>query len=119
MHFSLIWQFFVAKRRHYDKLLFYNGVILSEHGEINDGYLTVSDGIIERIGKGTPPALDDSYRKVDLNHHILSPGFIDTHTHGAWAVQTLWTVPWRRFNRLPHALKARNDFHHADLHVLL
>ncbi|WP_024737433.1 N-acetylglucosamine-6-phosphate deacetylase [Enterocloster asparagiformis] len=65
------------------KLLFYNGIILSEHGEINDGYLTVSDGIIERIGKGTPPALDDGYRRVDLNHHILSPGFIDTHTHGA------------------------------------
>lgn len=78
------------------KLLFYNGIILSEHGEINDGYLTVSDGIIERIGKGTPPPLDGGYRKVDLNHHILSPGFIDTHTHGA-GVQTLWTVPWRRF----------------------
>ena len=101
------------------KLLFYNGIILSEHGEINDGYLTVSDGIIERIGKGTPPPLDGGYRKVDLNHHILSPGFIDTHTHGAGGGRLYGRYLGGAFNGLPHALKARNNFHHADLHVLL
>ncbi len=66
-----------------DKLLFYNGTILSEREAIDDGYLTVRGGIIERIGRGTPPPVYDDYHKVDLNRQILSPGFIDAHTHGA------------------------------------
>ena len=107
---------FVTKRRHYDQLLFYNGVILSEHGEINDGYLTVSDGIIERIGNSARPGR--RLPQVDLNHHICLL-VLSIPIPTARAVQTLWTVPWAFFNRLPHALKARNDFHHADLHVLL
>lgn len=65
------------------KLLFYNGTILSEHGEIADGFLTVRGSVIEDIGRGTPPPVYDDYCKIDLNHRILSPGFIDTHTHGA------------------------------------
>ncbi|MGN0987457.1 MAG: amidohydrolase family protein, partial [Otoolea sp.] len=65
------------------KLLFYNGIILSEQGELTNGYLSVRDGLIESLGQGNIPDVSSDYQKIDLNHNYLSPGFIDTHTHGA------------------------------------
>lgn len=65
------------------KLLFFNGTILSEKEEIKNGYLSVSNGIIESIGTGEVPAGFENYEKINLEQKILSPGFIDTHTHGA------------------------------------
>lgn len=65
------------------KLLFYNGTILSEQEEIPHGCLAVRDGVIESVFHGDIPSGYDDYQKIDLEQKILSPGFIDTHTHGA------------------------------------
>ncbi|HEY8421807.1 MAG TPA: N-acetylglucosamine-6-phosphate deacetylase [Thermoclostridium sp.] len=63
-------------------IIFYNGTILGANGPIINGYVLVKDGVIARVGTGKPPCFD-AVETVDLNGDVLSPGFIDIHTHGA------------------------------------
>jgi N-acyl-D-aspartate/D-glutamate deacylase len=62
-----------------NKVIIRNGTIIDGSGRapfVAD--LTYSDGIITAIGKD----LDDSaHREIDATDLIVSPGFIDTHTH--------------------------------------
>lgn len=63
-------------------ILFYNGTILGADGPIENGYVLIKGGIIAEVGKGKP-ICSDAVEPVDLCGNILSPGFIDMHTHGA------------------------------------
>ncbi len=63
-------------------IIFLNGRILTADGVIERGYVAVANGIIAEVGRGEPGNRDAS-QVVELNGNYLSPGFIDTHTHGA------------------------------------
>lgn len=50
---------------------------------LDDHYLSVKNGVIESIGKGTPDRKQlNSCTTVDCGGQYLSPGFIDIHCHG-------------------------------------
>lgn len=62
-------------------ILFYNGCLITENGLVPDGFLAVRDGLIAYAGAERPQGA--VAREVDLHGSYLSPGFVDTHTHGA------------------------------------
>ena len=65
------------------KKIFYNGTILAEEGAVQNGYVSIKNGIIEEVGQGAVPSAFNDYQKINLQDMYLSPGFIDAHTHGA------------------------------------
>jgi N-acetylglucosamine-6-phosphate deacetylase len=65
-------------------LLLKNGRIFTESGVLEGGYLLIDDGRISRIGNGGEhPRADE---EVDVGGHMVSPGFIDIHTHGIFDI---------------------------------
>jgi len=67
------------------KTCFTNARILLTHESIT-GWLLVEDDIIRAFGTDTPP---DADQIIDANNHILAPGFIDIHVHGAVGHDTM------------------------------
>lgn len=68
-------------------MLIYNAKIytMSEAGIIENGFVSIENGVISRVGKMTelssPPVRDD-FNAFEMN---VYPGFIDCHTHlGMW-----------------------------------
>ncbi|MBL7007062.1 MAG: N-acetylglucosamine-6-phosphate deacetylase [Spirochaetia bacterium] len=58
-----------------------NGTIFAEDGIIKNGYLVISGKQITAIAAGSPPdGLEGDI--IDVQEKIISPGFIDMHTHG-------------------------------------
>jgi N-acetylglucosamine-6-phosphate deacetylase len=45
---------------------------------LEDGWLSVTGGVISAVGSGTPP--DGS--RIDVGGALVVPGFVDTHCHG-------------------------------------
>ncbi|MFC5530901.1 N-acetylglucosamine-6-phosphate deacetylase [Cohnella yongneupensis] len=67
-----------------NKFLVVNARIVTTDRMIDNGWLQVRDGIIERIGDnsvGDAPH-DSAYAIVDAEGGSLLPGFIDVHVHG-------------------------------------
>ncbi|MFW5768643.1 MAG: N-acetylglucosamine-6-phosphate deacetylase [Spirochaetota bacterium] len=63
------------------RTLIKNGRVITETLEIGDGWVLIEDGKIRSFGEtgdGTPSA-DET---IDAEKNIVSPGFIDMHTHG-------------------------------------
>tara|TARA_X000001036_G_scaffold16071_3_gene13426 strand:+ start:4129 stop:5400 length:1272 start_codon:yes stop_codon:yes gene_type:complete len=62
---------------------------LADLGIIENGFLSVQDGVIEQIAQGLP---DEDFINnhpevpvVDANGRVLMPSFVDCHTHTCWA----------------------------------
>lgn len=53
--------------------------IYTEDGILNDSYITINDGKIEKISKSN----DDKTKVIDVGELKLVPGLIDLHIHGA------------------------------------
>ncbi|GIH72047.1 N-acetylglucosamine-6-phosphate deacetylase [Sphaerimonospora thailandensis] len=47
--------------------------------EVHDGWLTIEDGRITHIGRGTGPRNGNGH---SLGGRVIVPGFVDIHTHG-------------------------------------
>ena len=47
-------------------------------GVLEAGWVSTAGGVITEVGSGRPPAGD----VVDLDGHLLVPGFVDLHVHG-------------------------------------
>jgi N-acetylglucosamine-6-phosphate deacetylase len=68
--------------------LFTNGSLILPDRLIEDGELTVSDGVIESVG----PRRKRSHwpgRTIDLKGAWLAPGFVDLHVHGGGVGQAV------------------------------
>jgi len=60
----------------------YNAVIITMDADfrvIEDGFITIKDGIITEIGKGKPN--HNLGNLIDANRQIIIPGFVNAHTH--------------------------------------
>jgi N-acetylglucosamine-6-phosphate deacetylase len=64
-----------------ETLILVNGKVFAEAGIIDKGYVIISNGLITEIGEGDP-LKETSDRIIDVMGKIISPGFIDMHTHG-------------------------------------
>lgn len=49
---------------------------------LEDAYIYVKDGIINDLGVGKPPRVDERILSIDAKGLYISPGFIDMHVHG-------------------------------------
>ena len=66
-----------------EHFIFTNARIVLPDTILDDHYLSVKNGVIESIGKGTPDRKQlNSCTTVDCGGQYLSPGFIDIHCHG-------------------------------------
>lgn len=66
-----------------EHFIFTNARIVLPDTILDDHYVSVKNGVIESIGKGTPDREQlDSCTTVDCGGQYLSPGFIDIHCHG-------------------------------------
>ncbi|WP_425458408.1 N-acetylglucosamine-6-phosphate deacetylase [Amycolatopsis rhizosphaerae] len=59
-------------------LVLTGGKLALPEGVVNDGWLTVSGGLVSGIGTGSPPPGP----RLALNGELVVPGFIDLHCHG-------------------------------------
>ncbi len=64
------------------KFLIVGASIVTESHVIDNGWLLVSDGIIEAIGGNDDAVPGTGYDIVDAQGGIVLPGFIDVHVHG-------------------------------------
>ena len=66
-----------------EHFIFTNARIVLPDTVLDNHYVSVKDGVIESIGKGTPDREQlNSCTMVDCGGQYLSPGFIDIHCHG-------------------------------------
>ena len=61
-------------------LLIYNGRVIAETHFLQSGYVSISDDRIASIGEDWTGL--DAKRSINAGGLIVSPGFIDMHTHG-------------------------------------
>ncbi|MEG2938530.1 MAG: imidazolonepropionase, partial [Vagococcus sp.] len=59
------------------------GKEMSEATIIENGYIAIKDGLILKVGQGTPDAslIGERTKLVDYSGKLASPGLIDCHTH--------------------------------------
>ncbi len=72
-------------------LLLKNGRVLSETAVIENGYVFISDGRIVSLGKDPGSITADTV--VDVKGRLITPGFIDMHTHGIMDVDFMGSDP--------------------------
>ena len=54
---------------------------LDDRGVLPDGWVLFSNGHIDAVGTGTPPALPSGARAIDAGGGHITPGIIDAHSH--------------------------------------
>jgi N-acetylglucosamine-6-phosphate deacetylase len=59
--------------------------LFNSHGEYYNGYLLIKNGIIEGISNRN----ENNYTILDRSDKIITPGFIDLHTHGYYRVDSM------------------------------
>jgi N-acetylglucosamine-6-phosphate deacetylase len=59
--------------------------LFNSHGEYYNGYLLIKNGIIEGIYNKNK----NNYTVLDYSDKIITPGFIDLHTHGYYGVDSM------------------------------
>jgi N-acetylglucosamine 6-phosphate deacetylase (EC 3.5.1.25) len=63
-----------------NRILIFNGRVITPYRLINNGSVLVEDGKIVQIGEGRLPISECV--AIDAKGCYISPGFIDIHTHG-------------------------------------
>ncbi|GEM_PF-463776 len=70
-----------ANNPEYDLLIINGRVIDPETGRDEIAHVAVKDGLIEKISTDPALAQSDADRIIDAEDLVVSPGFINTHTH--------------------------------------
>ncbi|MGB4730311.1 MAG: amidohydrolase [Candidatus Hydrothermia bacterium] len=58
-------------------------ILISSEEKIENGFVIVSNGLIEKTGKAEELKVDSTTVTFDFGDAIICPGFINTHTHAA------------------------------------
>ena len=61
------------------------GKLINSHGLYNNGYLLIKNGIIQGIYDEN----NQDYDLIDYSGKIITPGFIDIHTHGYYGIDSM------------------------------
>lgn len=61
------------------------GALMADVPSLENAWLKVKDGIIESYGAMDDFVSDNDYETIDLNGRMVSPTFIDSHTHLVFA----------------------------------
>jgi len=61
-----------------------NCILLTPFREIKQGCVLIKDELIEKVGKAEDIKIPESTKIIDVKGMYISPGFIDTHLHGAF-----------------------------------
>ncbi|WP_017260079.1 N-acetylglucosamine-6-phosphate deacetylase [Pedobacter arcticus] len=64
-----------------EKLIIYNGKVITPKGIIENGFVLIHGEIIENVGEGEVEVSEDTIL-IDAKGKFISPGFIDIHVHG-------------------------------------
>nr|WP_263312875.1 N-acetylglucosamine-6-phosphate deacetylase [Mammaliicoccus sp. Marseille-Q6498] len=67
-----------------------NAKIYTEEGKIENGFIEVSNGLIQDIQEGT---YNGDKKVIDLHGQHLLPGFIDIHIHGGYGQDAMDATP--------------------------
>lgn len=61
-----------------------NGKVITPYRILDNGILTIKDGIIIDIGQSVEPFCEEDNQAIVINAkgNYISPGFVDIHTHG-------------------------------------
>ncbi len=68
-----------------DKIAIKFNRLFNSHGEYNNGYLLIKNGIIEGINNKN----EYNYNIIDFSDKIITPGFVDIHTHGYYGIDSM------------------------------
>lgn len=52
-----------------------------EDRELNDAWILIRDRVVERLGSADDDPPEDADRAIDLSHHVVLPGLVNTHHH--------------------------------------
>lgn len=66
------------------KTILTNGKIILPYRLIENGYVTIENGAIKKIGEGSCTCECDDATIIDVKGKYISPGFIDQHIHGGF-----------------------------------
>ena len=61
-----------------------NGNLITPFREIKRGCVLIKDDLIEKIGNEDEVEIPEGSKIIDVKGNYISPGFIDTHLHGAF-----------------------------------
>lgn len=61
-----------------------NGKLITPFREIDNGFILIRDNLIEKIGEMDEAVIPEKTETIDVGGSYVSPGFIDTHIHGAF-----------------------------------
>lgn len=61
-----------------------NGKLITPFREISQGCILIQDNLVEKVGKVDEIKIPEGTRIIDAKGMYISPGFIDTHLHGAF-----------------------------------
>lgn len=61
-----------------------NGKLITPFREISEGFVLIKDNIIEKIGQMEEALFSENTKVIDVKGSYVSPGFIDSHLHGAF-----------------------------------
>ncbi len=67
-----------------NRIALINGTLITPFREIDDGFVLIKDESIEKIGKVGEMPIPTDARIIDVKGNYISPGFVDTHLHGAF-----------------------------------
>jgi N-acetylglucosamine-6-phosphate deacetylase len=83
-----------------NNLAFINTKVFDGNGFIKENCVSISEGVIKGIFYGRAPS---GFKRVDLKGNILSPGFIDIHTHGAAGIHSMEALSDARLSTISKA----------------